>query len=153
MEFSFKKDVSAPVEAVFAALSDFSAYERQALRRGAELRRIDSPQVQGVGATWDAGFMFRGKPRKLRLTITAFDAPDTLAVSGTSPSVNFDGAVHLTALSDDKTRMKIKLSIAPQSFAARLVVQSAKLARATTERRIEARLDELVRMIEARHTP
>lgn len=150
MEFSFKKDVAAPVDAAFAALTDFAAYERQALRRGAELRRIDAPQVQGAGAAWDARFLFRGKPRQLRLTITEFMPPGALAVSGTSPSVNFEGSVELMAIAGNKTRMKIKLSVVPQSFAARLMVQSAKLARASTERRIETRLDQWVAMIEGR---
>lgn len=150
MEFSFKKDVAAPVDAVFAALTDFPTYERQVLRRGAELRRIDTPAVDGVGATWEARFQFRSKPRQLRLSITEFTAPSDLALSGTSPSVNFDAGVQLQPIAGDKTRMKIKLSLAPQTFGARLMLQSLKLARTATEKRMEARLDQFIAQIESR---
>jgi len=53
MKFSTREDVEAPVDYVFGQISDFGAFERQALRRGADVRRLDSgPFV--TGSAWDA---------------------------------------------------------------------------------------------------
>lgn len=152
MEFALKKDIAAPVDMVFAALTDFPAYERQVLRRGAELRRLDSPPVQDAGASWDAAFQYRGKLRRLKLTITEFDAPTRLAATGESAPVLFNANVELMEIGPGQTRLKAKLSLTPRTFAARLMVQSLKLARAATQRRMDARLAQFAADIEARHT-
>ncbi len=35
MKFSTRKDIDAPIDHVFASVSDFQVYERAAMRRGA----------------------------------------------------------------------------------------------------------------------
>jgi len=80
MNFSTREDVEAPIEATFDMLCDFENYERQALRRGAEVRRTDNLSAPGVGMTWAARFMMRGRPRDLDLSMTEFQRPDVMGM-------------------------------------------------------------------------
>ena len=52
MKFSTREDIEAPIEHVWAQISNFDAFERQALRRGAEIARSDSQGAPGL--TWRA---------------------------------------------------------------------------------------------------
>ena len=79
MNFTTHKDIDAPIAFVFERVSNFDSYERQALRRGAEVARVDSGVVR-VGSAWDVAFTFRGKDRKLRATVAEITAPERMAV-------------------------------------------------------------------------
>ena len=41
MKFSTREDIEAPVDHVFAEVSDFAGFERRALRHGADITRLD----------------------------------------------------------------------------------------------------------------
>ena len=56
MKFSTNEDVEAPIDAVFEMLCDFESFERAAMRRGAEVQRVDQLVAPGVGMIWDAVF-------------------------------------------------------------------------------------------------
>jgi hypothetical protein len=68
MHFQSQYDIQAPIAWVFQQVSDFPAFERQALRRGADLRRLDGLPRPGQGMAWDVKYQFRGKDRDLRPT-------------------------------------------------------------------------------------
>ncbi|MCK4712108.1 MAG: SRPBCC family protein, partial [Marinosulfonomonas sp.] len=75
MKFSTKEDIEAPIEAVFKAVSDFNAFERFALRRGARVQRVDRKTHPQTTIAWDIEFPYRGKKRQLLAELTEFDAP------------------------------------------------------------------------------
>ena len=152
MEFQSREDIAAPIETVFAAVTDFAAFERQILRRGAEVRRLDSLPRPGAGMKWAATFQFRGRDRNVQLEITEYDPPHALRLGGESQGLGFAVAVDLMALSRNHTRMNVAAVIEPQSFTAKLLVQSLKLARGNLNRRFETRITEFAREIELRHT-
>ena len=56
MKFSTKEDIEAPLDHVFARLTDFDGLERSALRRGAEVTRVDTQAKAAGGSIWDATF-------------------------------------------------------------------------------------------------
>lgn len=150
MKFSAREDLEAPIDQVFAEVSDFHRFERSALRRGAELQRIDTLDQPGVGMGWDVAFRFRGKPRQVTSRITRFDPPSVMALSGDSPSLEGDLVIDLVALSRGHTRLSLALTIAPRSMQGRLMVQSIKLARGAFTRRFKTAVADFARHVEAR---
>lgn len=148
MDFEFRQDVAAPIAAVRAAVTDFPAFERQALRRGAEVRRVE-PAQGAPGPAWDILFQFRGHDRQVLLTVTE-NSPEMLVLTGDSQGVAFRAEVGLLSLAPRQTRLTLRLALLPKTLAAKLLVQSLRLARGQIGKRVEARLATFARDIEAR---
>ena len=151
MKFSTKEDIEAPIEDVFAMLSEFEAFERSAIRRGVELQRVGTHVGPGVGMTWVANFPLRGKQRELRLELMQFDAPETMRFQGMMQGLETDMTLALVALSPRRTRLSVELTLKPRSLPARLLVQSLKLAKGNLDKKFKLRVAEYARALEERH--
>lgn len=143
MKFTTHNDIDVPIAYAFQRVSNFDNYERQALRRGAQVSRVDSGVVR-VGSSWDVGFTFRGKARKLRATVADISAPERLAIDTAANGLNSETIVDLVALSPKTTRLSVTIELAPQSLSARLLLQSLKLAKSNLNKRFKKRVDEQV---------
>lgn len=151
MNFSAKEDIEAPIEYVFAELSDFQAFERSALRRGAEVQRVvDKPQP-AVGIAWDVSFKLRGKPRELQMELTGYAPPQGMVLSSRSPSMGGSLTVDLVALSRNRTRMGLDIDLQPKTLSSRLLVQSLKLARSNLTKRFRLRVANFAKDMEDRY--
>ncbi|WP_413875566.1 SRPBCC family protein [Albidovulum sp.] len=150
MKFSTREDIEAPAGTVFAAASDFAAFERAALRRGAEVARADLTAPPGAGTAWSVRFPVRGRMRRLVCTLDHFDPPNGLVcrIDGSG----FGGAMtlNLVALSRGRTRLAVQLEIRPLTIAARLMVQAARLNRGAHVRRFEERVQRFAAQVELR---
>ena len=135
---------------MFKELCDFQRHERQAIRRGAEVQRIDNRSAPGVGMSWETSFDLRGKRRDMILLTDRYDAPNLLGVKATSTGLDADFALELIALSRTRTRVTIGLELSPKNLSTRLVVQSMKLAKGTLSKRFKLRMAEYARSIEDR---
>ncbi|MGR3757175.1 MAG: SRPBCC family protein [Tranquillimonas sp.] len=142
MKFSTRKDIALPQERVFAAVSDFPAFERQALRRGVEVVRADGTDTVGLGAAWTLRFDYRGRPREMEARVTGFDAPTGYTIAATTGGLELDLSVETMALARSRTRLFVSLDLRPQTVAARLLVQSLKLAKTNLARRFDRRVGE-----------
>ena len=149
MKFSTNEDIEASAEFVYEQMTDFQAYERQALRRGADVRRLDSGPYK-TGSEWDVAFTFRGKDRKLHARIDEKKPPMMLKVK-TEPS-GLDGltVMEIVPLSLKRTRISVSIDIKPKSFSARLLLQSLKLAKTNLTNRFKRRVAEMGAEIEER---
>ncbi|MFD2738210.1 SRPBCC family protein [Sulfitobacter aestuarii] len=151
MKFSTKEDINAPIEAVFDMLCDFENFERAAIRRGAEVQRVDQLPKPATGITWRAAFDLRGKRREMQLEMVAFDRPQEMVLESTSPGLMGVMAIELMPLSRNRTRVAIVLDIKPLNLSARLLVQSMKLAKTSLTRKFKLRIADYAKTLEERH--
>lgn len=152
MKFTAKEDIDAPIDAVFAMLTDFDAMERAAMRRGIDVQRKAPTAAAVVGLSWKLGFSFRGKPREARLTLSGLEAPNMMRFDSVSGGIEAAGSVELVALSQTRTRMATAVELEAQSLAGRLLLQSLKLAKTNLNKRFKLRMATFAKEIEDRHT-
>ena len=150
MRFSTREDIEAPIDHVFGAITDFEGFERQALRRGAEVQRQDTYGKPGVGSEWQLRFPFRGKPRDVAARMTVFDAPNGFQAETDSGGIDGLVSVDLVALSPRRTRMQVAVEMKPRTLPARLLVQSLKFAKTNLTKRFSTRIWQLSQDIEAK---
>lgn len=150
MKFSTKEDIEAPIEQVFGLVSDFEALERAALRRGAEVQRTDSLRKPGIGMSWTASFIARGRQRQLNIEMTEYEPPHGMRFHSVAQGLETDMKVELVALSRGRTRLSIDLELKPKSISARLLVQSLKLARTNLNKKFHLRMADYARDLEDR---
>lgn len=148
MKFSAREDVAASVEDVFAHMTDFSRFERQALRRGIDVDRLDRLAEPGVGMAWRITFDLRGRRRVAETRLIRYLVEQQLGFAATVSGLACDISVELTRLSRFKTRMHVALDITPQTFRARLLLQGLKLAKSKLSDRFKTRVSRLARDIE-----
>lgn len=150
MKFSSREDIEAPISEVFDMLSDFSLYERSAMRRGAEVRRSDDLTDPGVGMTWNASFNMRGKKRHIVVQLTSYDTPNAMVFDSKAKGVEGRMTIDLVALSLNRTRMAVGLELTPKSIPARLFIQSLRLGKARLTKRFKLRVAQFAKDLEDR---
>jgi len=151
MKFSTREDIEVPIDKVFRAVSDFDGFERQALRRGAEVTRQDTYGKPGIGSEWAIKFLFRNKQRRVQARITKFDGPNGYTAETDSGGIDGLVTVELVALSPRRTRLHFSIDLAPRTLAARLLVQSLKFAKAKLTNRFNARVWQFAKDIEGKY--
>jgi len=149
MKFSTREDIELPVEDVFSVLSDFERMERAALRRGAEVARIDTLAAPGPGMAWTAEFTFRGKRRALRTELAGFQPPETLVVQSAVSGLVGVTTVDLVRLAPRQTRMAVALDLRPQTLSARMFLQTLRLAKTRLSQRFTSGVSRFARELEA----
>ncbi|PWE32279.1 hypothetical protein DDZ14_11150 [Maritimibacter sp. 55A14] len=150
MRFTTHEDVEAPIEFVFGQVSDFETFERFGLRNGAEITRLDTLAEQGVGMVWDARVSIRGKQRRINAELVDYESPTAMRFLAVSDGFTAVFIVDLVGLSRKRTRIGIDLDIKPKSISARLMLQSARLAKSSLSKRFKRRVAKFGREIETR---
>ena len=150
MQFTGKEDIEKPIDEVFDAVTDYEAFEKQVMRRGHEITRLDAQSSGGVGMSWKMRIPVRGTLRELTATVSRYDRPDHVAldlrIGGLDAVVN----VELIALSPKRTRMSLEIELMPRSITSRVLVQSLRLKRASLTKTLRKRLGEFAEHLEAR---
>jgi len=151
MQIASKEDIEAPIEDVFAMLSEFESFERSAIRRGIEVQRMSEDAAPRKGLSWAVRFSWRGKTRDMHLELAEYDRPTGMRFEGVSPTMNGTLVLDLLPLSQRRTRMAVVLNLKPRTLAARLMIQSARLAKANLTRRFKLKVAEYAKSMEDRH--
>lgn len=151
MKLTTKQDIEAPIDFVFARLTDFDHFERMAMRRGAEVERTDRLKTPGVGMAWRLRFVFRGKQRTILVRYADAEPGSHLAWAFDSPPAEGTAKVDLLSLSPRRTRLVLAIEARPKTLAARLVLQSLRLAKGRLQRRLDVASGQLANMIEEQY--
>jgi hypothetical protein len=151
MKLTAKTDLEMPAAAVFASLLDLPAWEREAIRNGVEIERPAGTPATGVGAEWRIRAHFRGKARKVRLRIAEMTQDQQLLLDMDSPSVEGTTRVEVMVLSPRRSRLRVDLEVKPKTLAARLFINTLRLAKGRAQARLETRLGQLGARIKERH--
>ncbi len=153
MKFSKRQDIDAPVDAVFAAASDFARFERQARRRGAAVQRADQQQVIAPGLRWLVEFPYRKKQRRVRAELVGLSPTDLVELHAVSGGVEAGFKIEFFALSQKRTRMKVGLELRAKNLQARLLIQSLKLTKSRLDVRFADRVGRFAREVEISYDP
>ena len=151
MKLATNEDIDAPIESVFEMFSDFEGFERSAMRRGADVQRIDTLSRAGIGMVWRAAFTLRGRLRELELQVVTFDPPNEIRLEGHISDMVGQLRFDLISLSRRRTRVHVALEIKPITLSARLLVYSLRFGRASLIRKFKSRVTEYARVMEDRH--
>ena len=151
MKFSSKEDLDIPKDKTFEILSDFKAFERKAMRHGAAIVRT-APQSRGpIGTSWAIQATIRGKSRNIQLSLTDYEPATFLSFSAVSSEFSAVMSFELTEHSDAKTRMRAALEIKAKTLSARLMMQSARLAKKTLNNRYKLRVANFAEDLEQKY--
>ncbi|WP_170764800.1 SRPBCC family protein [Ruegeria lacuscaerulensis] len=151
MQFSAREDIEAPINAVFEMVADFERFERMAMRRGIEVRRMSGHMGVVPGTQWETEFKLRGKPRQVAIQMAECEPPSHMRFEAASKGMNGMTTVEFLALSQRRTRLSVEMSLAAKSLPARLLLQSLRLGQSRFRRQFQLRLSEFAREMEERH--
>lgn len=150
MKFSTREDIEAPVEKVHAVLSDVDSWERNAMRRGVELRRIDTLTALAPGMGWQIAFTYRGRRREAEVTVAEVVAQEKIVFAGRAVPIDGFLSLDLMEMGPGRTRLIVGLEVRPRTLAARLFIQSLRLAKRQVDRRFAKRVAAICADIENR---
>jgi hypothetical protein len=149
MKLTAKCDVEVPLAFVYQCVTDFAAWERAAIRRGTDVERPVGLPLTGIGAAWRIRFPYRGRVRKALITIDDLAPNQTAAFSLDSPSMFGDSVIEVQALSARRTRIRVALTAKPKTLAARLFLNTLRLAKGRVTKQFDLRVAQLGADIEA----
>jgi hypothetical protein len=148
MKLAAKYDVEAPATFVFAQLADFDGWERAAMRRGADV--TDTLRAVGPGMSWATTFQYRAKERHATIRLDTINPTSSLALTGMSALLDGVLSIEILDLAAKRTRIEVRLEMKPKTIAARIYVQSLRLARSRVERSFAQKVAQLTVEIEDR---
>lgn len=148
MKLTAQEDVAAPIEKVFAAISDTERFERAILRRGAQVIRTDTLEAKGAGMCWQVSFEFHNRPREAEVEMRDYDPPNGVQAYAVSSGIEATIVTDLLALSKGRTRMSVAVDLTPKTIPARLLIQSLKLTRSNLNNRLRKRIADYATSIE-----
>lgn len=143
MKLTAKTDVEAPLGFVYASLTDHAAWEREAVQRGAIIERPSGMPLFGVGAGWSVQMPFRGKVRKFLVRIDDLAPDQRIVFVLQGQAVDGGSVLEVSALSPRRTRLRVVLEVKPRTLAARLFLNTLRLARGRVQARFDLRAGQL----------
>lgn len=140
MRFTSVQDINAPLDHVFMQISDFDSYEAYAMRIGAQIERTDNLPGKQAGLAWNFQGELRGKMREVDIDLLEYTPNRYLKLNCISSGVAALVEMETIALTPKQARLKVSIEVTARSISARLVLQSAKLAKNSLKRKFNHRV-------------
>ncbi len=140
MRFTSVQDINAPLDHVFEQISDFDSYEAYAMRVGAQVERTDNLPGKQAGLAWNFQGEMRGKMRDVDIDLLEYTPNRYLKFNCISSGVAALIEMETIALTPKQARLKVSVEISARSISARLLLQSAKLAKNSLKRKFNHRV-------------
>jgi hypothetical protein len=140
MKFETIEEIDAPQDFIFARFADFFRYEKLAQSYGAELRRVGGFTEVTEGATWRGSIPVRGRTRGMEAVVISSNPSDYTRVDTAVGGMNVIFEMRFEALADERTKLIAVAELQAKTLAARLVIQSAKLARKRLQAKITSKI-------------
>ena len=151
MKFRETLDVNVPAEFAFSELSDHETIERLAMQRGVAIRRTDRLSKPGPGMSWRADWEWGGRKRRTNITLTRREPPKRIVVETETAGVAGRLETEVVPMTAESCRLIIESEVRAVTFAAKVVLQTIKLARGRIERAVGERIGQLSARLEARY--
>ena len=146
MKFVATEEIAAPIEEVWAAVTDFDAFEARLSRRAEIERRPPGPAA--LGTVWHGRAPVLGTTRDVELRLSRLEAPHAIAMAGASDGIDLAADARLEELGPRRTRLTVTTEARGNSFGARLVLQPLKLAKSSLLQRYRGAVATFARRIE-----
>lgn len=147
MKFVATEDIAVPIDTVWARVSDLEGFERRAAARVGGIARTP-PGPAGQGTKWSGKAEIMGKTRKIDVVAATLDAPTQLVAEAGTDGMTVTIQVDLEEKGPRLTRLTVTTEAKARSLAARLMLQSAKLARTTMAKRYKTRVADFAARVE-----
>lgn len=145
MELNIKQDFDAPIEYIFERMTDFEAHEKRALLADVV---INSKTATPDASTWNVTFEWRGKERNAEIEVSEIIKNEHMSVVAASPNLFAEADLKFLSLSPLLTRIRLKSTLKSKTLKARLMIQSARIAKKSIEKRLQNRLGGLAAELE-----
>lgn len=140
MKFETIEEVDAPQDFTFACFTDFIRYENLARGYGADLRRVGGFTDVSEGATWRGSIPIQGRTRGVEAILSTHTPSEFTRVDTAIGGMKVVFEMRFEPLADEKTKLTAVTELQAKTLAARLVIQSAKLARKRVQARITSKI-------------
>lgn len=148
MLFEAREEIETPRDFAFSRFADFTRYEASVRQYGADIRRVNGFTEIAEGCSWRGSAVVRGKARGVEATITRLDRPDHAQMKTTVGGMTVDVDLYFTELGPEKTELRATAQLKATTLAARLILQTVKLARRQIQGKIAARVVALANQCE-----
>ncbi|WP_420395944.1 hypothetical protein [Nioella sp.] len=140
MIFETREDVDVPRDFAFSRFADFTRYEASARQYGADIRRVNGFTEIAEGCSWRGSAVVRGKARGVEAVITRLNRPDHAQMKTTVGGMTVDVDLYFEDLGPEKTQVRVTAHLKATTLAARLILQTVKLARRQIQGKIDSRI-------------
>lgn len=143
MKLTAKTDLDAPIGFVYECLLDHPHWEHQAAERGIDVERPAEMPMSGVGAGWLVRLPYRGKLVKMLLRLVEVRKDESLGFELESNTIEGGFVISVMALSPRRTRLHMQLDVRPRTLAARVVLNTMRLAKGRVQARLDMRIQQM----------
>lgn len=140
MKFETIEEIEAPQDFTFSRFADFFRYEETARNYGADLRRVNGFTEIEVGVMWRGSIPIQGRTRGVEAVVSDYNPSNSTRIDTAVGGMNVAFDMQFEALEDGGTRMRATVEMKAKTLAARLIIQSAKLARKRLQGRIDSKI-------------